>query len=189
MLYRRAKGGATAQTAAALLVAAAILEARVKPQSQPSVPQRLSPHETVAATIDGARVVISHGRPSMRGRRIFGALVPYGRVWCPGADEATTFDSDVELRIANLIVPKGPHTIWILPTTADWTLIVSKDPSGFHADYHPDRDLARIVMRKRQLPTLVERLTFAIVALPSGGGDLRISWENTEVSAPLTRVQ
>ena len=121
----------------------------------------------------------------MRGRRIFGALVPYGRVWCPGADEATTIDSDVELRIGNLIVPKGPHTIWILPTSADWTLIVSKDPSGFHADYHPDRDLGRIVMRKRQLPSPVERLTFAIIATTSGGSDLRMSWEKTEVSVPL----
>lgn len=121
----------------------------------------------------------------MRGRRIFGALVPYGRVWCPGADEATTLDSEADLRIGNLIVPKGPHTIWILPTSTDWTLIVSRDPNGFHTQYHPDRDLGRVAMRKRELPSPVERLTFALVTEPGGDSALRMSWEKTEASVSL----
>src|SRR4051794_19808525 len=76
---------------------------------------RVSPHESVRATIDGARITITYGRPSMRGRVIFGSLVPFGIVWCPGADEATTLDGTRPLRIAGLNVARGPHTIWILP--------------------------------------------------------------------------
>src|SRR5438105_3381823 len=63
---------------------------------------RVSPHESVSATIDGARIEITYGRPSMRGRTIFGSLVPYDRVWCPGADEATTLDSPRDLEIESL---------------------------------------------------------------------------------------
>src|SRR5256886_11847817 len=92
---------------------------------------RLSPHESVRGTVDGARLTIVYGRPSMRGRTIFGALVPYGRVWCPGADEATTLESTKELMLNTLRVPTGPHTIWVLPTDDKWMLVVSTEPSGF----------------------------------------------------------
>src|ERR1700722_706595 len=80
--------------------------------------RRASPHETVSGTIDGADIVITYGRPSMRGRMIFGRLVAWDRVWCPGADEATTLESKRELRLGQgqLAVPPGPHTIWVLPT-------------------------------------------------------------------------
>src|SRR5881296_2109531 len=85
---------------------------------------RISPHEQTSAVVDGANVTITYGRPSMRGRAIFGALVPYGRVWCPGADEATTLDSTRPLRLGGeLDVPAGPHTIWMRPTAEAWTLI------------------------------------------------------------------
>src|SRR5262252_2193866 len=86
---------------------------------------RVSPHEHVNAVIDGANLTVTYGRPSMRGRTIFGALVPYGRVWCPGADEATTLESDKPLRIEGLTVPAGPHTVWMLPTADTWTFVIS----------------------------------------------------------------
>jgi len=95
----------------ACLLAAVALAARTTAQRP-----RVSPHENVVAAVDGATLTITYGRPSMRGRTIFGALVPYGRVWCPGADEATVLDSTRPLRIGSLDVPAGPHTIWMLPT-------------------------------------------------------------------------
>src|SRR5438477_3858558 len=127
---------------------------------------RVSPHESVSATIDGAQLSITYGRPSMRGRTIFGGLVPYGRVWCPGADEATTLSSTHDLRLGDLRVPAGPHTIWLLPTDDLWTLIVSKESSGFHTQYRPSQDLGRVPVRKRDLSTPVEVLTFAIAGEP-----------------------
>jgi hypothetical protein len=149
--------------------------------------RRVSPHETTNATIDGSDITITYGRPSMRGREVFGRLVPYGRVWCPGADEATTLDSTRDLKLGNLLVPAGPHTIWVLPTRDAWTLVVSKEPSGFHTNYNPSADLGRIELVKRSLDTPVEQLTFAIVKNPAGrGGLVTMSWETTEVSVPLT---
>jgi hypothetical protein len=155
--------------------------------------QRVSPHESVSATIDGAEITITYGRPSMRGRAIFGALVPYGRVWCPGADEATTLDGTRALQFGALAVPSGPHTIWMLPTADTWTLVVSKEPSGFHTRYNASADLGRIELRKQSLsepPGGIETLTFTIEKNPpAAGGVVKMMWERTEVSAPFTVVQ
>jgi hypothetical protein len=151
--------------------------------------QRASPHESVSATIGAATVSITYGRPLMRGRQIFGALVPYGRVWCPGADEATVLDSSRDLQIGELRVPAGPHTIWMLPTAEAWTLVVSTEPSGFHTRYHPAADLGRVDLRKGALAAPIDQLTFTIRDNPSGGGIVAMSWETTEVSAAFTVVQ
>ena len=151
--------------------AAASFDSKEERLAQGTPPNRVSPHESVSGAVDGATLTITYGRPSMRGRDIFGALVPYGRVWCPGADEATTLDSDRPLLVGGALrVPPGPHTIWILPTAGVWTLVVSKEPSGFHTRYNEKADLGRIAMQKLTIDTPVERLTFAIDAVPSGGG-------------------
>jgi hypothetical protein len=151
---------------------------------------RVSPHESVTATVENADITITYGRPSMRGRTIFGALVPYGRVWCPGADEATTLDSTRDLRLGSLTIPAGPHTIWMLPTADTWTLVVSKEASGFHTRYNESADLGRLELRKRTLPAPIEQLTFAIEKNPSAaGGVIKMMWETTEVSAAFGIVQ
>jgi len=151
--------------------------------------QRVSPHESVSNTVDGADITIVYGRPSMRGRTIFGALVRYGRVWCPGADEATTLDSNKELILGGLHVPTGPHTVWMLPTADRWTLIVSKEPSGFHTFYDAERDLGRVELKKQEIAAPVEQLTFTIAKVPQGGGTISMTWERTEVSIPFSVVQ
>ena len=151
--------------------------------------RRVSPHESTSATIDGARLTIVYGRPSMRGRVIFGSLVPYGRVWCPGADEATTLESTRELQIEHVRIPVGPHTIWVLPTDDGWTLIISRESSGFHTRYNPRADLGRAAWSKRPLATPIEQLTFTLAPRPSGGGDIAMSWEKTEVSVPFSVIQ
>ena len=147
---------------------------------------RMSPHETVTGAVDGANLTITYGRPSMRGRAIFGALVPYGRVWCPGADEATTLDSTRPLQFGALSVPPGPHTIWMLPTADAWTLVISKESSGFHTGYNRRADLGRLVIQKRVVEAPVEQLTFTIGTNPAGkGGVVTMAWEKTEASAPF----
>lgn len=149
--------------------------------------RRASPHESVSETIDGSTITITYGRPYMRGRAIFGRLVPWDRVWCPGADEATTLESTAALHLGQLTVPPGPHTIWVLPTRNAWTLIVSKEPSGFHTNYNSSTDLGSVELTKRTIAMPVEQLTFAIVKNPAdAGGAVTMTWETTEVSAPFT---
>jgi hypothetical protein len=151
-------------------------------------PRRISPHERVSVSVAGATFEIVYGRPSMRGRTIVGGLVPYGRVWCPGADEATTLASTHEIEIGSIRVPAGPHTIWMLPTAELWTLIISRESRGFHTQYNPGADLGRVALRKRELASPVEQLTFAIRPAPNGG-TIAMTWENTEVSVPFSVVR
>jgi hypothetical protein len=148
---------------------------------------RVSPHESVTGMVDGSELTVTYGRPSMRGRTIFGRLVPFDRVWCPGADEATTLDSTKPLKVGDLSVPAGPHTIWVLPTRDAWTLVVSQEPSGFHTNYRPSADLGRVEMRKRTLDAPIEQLTFSIAKnTPGSGGTIAMMWETTEASVTFT---
>jgi hypothetical protein len=164
---------------------AAFLAAHIVWPAFAQQPARISPHETVTGRIGDATLTITYGRPSIRGRAIFGALVPYGRVWCPGADEATTLESDRPMQIGTLRVPAGPHTIWMLPTPREWTLVVSKEPSGFHTQYHRRADLGRVPLTKSQLDPPAERLTFAISATGGDAGVVEMTWETTKVSVPV----
>jgi hypothetical protein len=151
----------------------------------PAQQTRVSPHESVHGRIGDAALTINYGRPLMRGRTIFGALVPYDRVWCPGADEATTLESDRPLLLGDLRVPPGPHTIWMLPSSGAWTLVVSKEPSGFHTRYNPNADLGRVPLAKAPLAAPVEQLTFVIEDAGGHAGAIAMTWETTKVSVPV----
>ena len=148
--------------------------------------QRASPHDSTSGSIDGAEVTISYGRPYMRGRTIMGGLVPYGRVWCPGADEATTLTTSRALEIGDLALPAGRYTLWMVPSADDWQLIVNKQTGQWHTQHDASQDLGRVALEKRTLPNPVEQLTFSIEKDPSGrGGAIVLQWETTEVRASL----
>jgi hypothetical protein len=151
---------------------------------------RASPHETVSARVAGADLAIRYGRPYMRGRTIMGALVPYGRVWCPGADEATTLTTNKPLQLGDLSLAAGRYTLWMLPTADAWTLVVSKQTGQWHTQYDPAQDLGRVELRKRAVAAPVEQLTFTIEKdVSRSGGAIKMTWETTEVSVPFTVVQ
>jgi len=164
--------------ALALVVAGFPAEARAQ--------SRLSPHESVSATVDGSDISITYGRPYMRGRAIMGALVPYGRVWCPGADEATALATSRGLRIGGRTLAAGRYTLWMLPTADLWMLIINKQTGQFHTEYDARQDLWRVDLEKRVLGSPVDQLTFSIVPRPGGGGVIKLAWETTEVSVPFT---
>jgi hypothetical protein len=153
-------------------------------------PPVLSPRDSTAATIDGASLSIAYGRPSMRGRTIFGSLVPFGRIWCPGADACTTLTSDRDLQFGALTLKAGDHSMWILPTESTWTLIFNSEGLAFHTRRQPALDVGKIELLKETLDTPIEQLTFSLEPNPSaGGGAVVMRWETTRVSAPFTVVR
>ena len=113
--------------------------------------RRVSPHETTMATVDGSSMFIEYGRPSMRGRTIFGSLVRYDEIWCPGADEATMLSTSRPLKMGSLSVPAGEYSLWMIPTEGTWTLILNKDAHTFHTNHRASRDLGRVELRKQAL--------------------------------------
>jgi Protein of unknown function (DUF2911) len=158
--------------------------------------KRVSPHETVSKVIDGNRVVIVYGRPYTKdpktgeNRKIWGELVPYGEVWRTGSDEATLLITQKPIVIGETTVPAGAYTMWTLPN-ADGTakLIINKQVGQWGigpGSYDQEYDLVRIDLQKEALDAPVDQFTMAIAKNPSGGGILKMMWENTAFSAPFT---
>lgn len=134
-----------------------------------------SPHETVSTTVNGGKVTISYGRPSMRGREIMGGLVPYGEVWRTGADEATKLTTEVDLNIGGLQIPKGSYGVFTLPTKEGWQLIVNKTADQWGAfKYEAKMDLGRVPMKVSKSGQPVEQFTITLEA-----NLLKMSWETT----------
>jgi hypothetical protein len=149
--------------------------------------QRASPHETHEFVVDGATITIAYGRPSMRGRKIFGVLVPYNKVWMPGADEATVVETTAALQFGDFKLPAGRYSLYTMPSDRQWTLIINKKTGQWHTLYVPGDDLVKLPMTAEPLPAPVEQL--AISAVPrTPGGALRLEWENKRLSVPFTVV-
>ena len=147
---------------------------------------RVSPHETAHSIVDGATIDITYGRPFMRGRKIFGGLVPYGRVWMPGADEATIFTTSSPLRFSRVLLPAGSYSLYTSPSEAGWRLIINTLTGQWHTLYRADQDFTRLEMTLDHLAQPVEQLTIAAVARDGGGGQIQLEWESTRVSTPFT---
>jgi len=143
---------------------------------QPSF--RLSPAGTADTTVDGVHVEIEYSRPYVRGRRIFGELVPFDEVWRTGANEATALATDGDLRIGDALVPAGEYTLYTIPGESAWTLIVNRDTGQWGTTYDDERDLVRIPMRSGTLAEPVEQFTIRFEPAEAGAL-LVLEWERT----------
>jgi hypothetical protein len=149
--------------------------------------RRASPHErTPAVTVDGSQMFVEYGRPYTRGRTIFGSLIRWDEVWCPGADEATYLSTTLPIRVGNLKLPAGKYSLWIKPAEDVWTLIFNSDWDTFHTNHRSRSDVGKVPMQKETSPTNVEQLTFTIERNTGApGGRLAMAWATTKVSVPF----
>jgi len=157
----------------------------------------VSPHETITATVDGAQVSVTYGRPYTKKpgtddvRKIWGGLVPYGKVWRTGADAATILATDQTLVFGDITVPAGKYTLFTLPVENGASkLIINKRTGQWGIPYNEKNEekneLGRVDMKKDTLDTAVDQFTMAVESNPSGGGVLKLSWEKTQFSVPFT---
>ena len=150
----------------------------------------LSPRDTAVFELgSGRRIYVDYGRPSMRGRRIMGGLVPYGRVWRTGANAATTFVTDVDVDLGTTRVPRGTYTLYSIPSPDGWTLIVNRQTGQWGTQYQPARDFARIPMRVETLRAPVEQFTIALERGRAGTDTLALAWETTRAWVPMRVVR
>ena len=139
-------------------------------------------------TVAGAEITLDWGRPLKRGREIFGALVPWNRVWRTGANEATHFTTSRDLRAGDALIPAGTYTLFTIPRPDGWTLIINKRTNINGQAYDPEHDLVRVEMQVRELPEVVEAFTILAEETPDGGV-LRFQWDRTEAYLPFTVVR
>lgn len=138
--------------------------------------------------VGGATIGLDHGTPSKRGRAIWGALVPFGTVWRTGANEATHFETDRDLVFGTgrdtLVVPVGRYTLFSVPERDGGWLIINRETGQAGTAHDPAKDLGRVRLSTRPLPTPVE--TFTIKAEAEGGTNLlRLQWDNAERVVPF----
>jgi hypothetical protein len=155
--------------------------------------QRVSPHETISAVIDGNRVTITYGRPYTKDpragtpRKIWGGLVPYGQPWRMGADEATILLTQKGLEIGGKTIPAGAYTLYMMPEENGASkLVFSSALGGWGIPVDTKHDVAQVDLTKESLDAPVDQFTMAVSRNSSGGGVIKLSWENTAYSVPFT---
>ncbi|MDE0104447.1 MAG: DUF2911 domain-containing protein [Bryobacterales bacterium] len=149
-------------------------------------PERVSPHESTAATVGEANITITYGRPYKKGREIYGGLVPFAEVWRTGADEATTLESDRDLMLGDLHVPAGTYGLFTIPGESSWTLIVNKVADQWGAfSYDESEDLGREEMSVSATDAEVEQLTISVEPGEGSNATLSIVWDMTSATLPI----
>jgi len=153
------------------------------PQGAPTKP---SPPATATVSLNGKTITIKYSAPSMRGRKIMGELVPYGKVWRTGANEATSFVTDANLKVGTLSVPAGSYTLFTLPNATQWLLIVNKQTGQWGLTYDEAEDLGRTPMKANTLSSSQEKMSISFENTSGNSTVLHIRWENTDQSVQIT---
>src|SRR5271170_6010847 len=146
-----------------------------------------SPPASASCDLGGGKTIkTNYSSPRMKGRKIFGELVPYGEVWRTGANEATTFVTSADLVTNGTKVPHGSYTIFTVPKADQWTLIINKHTGESGTPYkYESEELARVPMTVTKLASPVENFT---ISFDHTGGScmLRMAWESTQASVEFT---
>lgn len=147
-----------------------------------------SPRKMATADLQGTKIDISYGAPSLRGRKMVGEKDPYGKVWRLGANEATSFKTTGDVMIAGHHVPAGSYTLFALPTAESWTLIVSKATGEWGLDYKQDQDLVRIKMMKSPMTTPQEQMSITFEKTAGKKTEMHVKWDRDNMWVPIVTM-
>lgn len=174
------------------VVAAGALSASAQQAGRAASTGGKSPHETTSAVIDKDRVTITYGRPYSKDpktgemRKIWGGLVPYGKAWRMGADEATLLITEQPIMVGDTEIPAGAYTLYLVPGENDCKLAFSKHLGKWGIPVDEKNDLARVDAKKEATEKQVDQFTITVGKNPDGGGVIKMIWENTQYSVPFT---
>jgi len=137
-----------------------------------------SPLAKATGKAGSATITIDYSAPSAKGRKVFGELVPFGKVWRTGANNATVFEVDGDVKIEGQTLAKGKYGFFAIPTETEWTLIFNKTWNQWGAfRYKQEEDVLRVKVKPGKTASMVEKMVYTI-----NNGVVTLAWENTEVS-------
>ena len=137
-----------------------------------------SPPETATGKINEASITINYGSPSVKGREIWGKLVPFDKVWRAGANEATTFETDKEITVEGTKLPAGKYSFFVIPNEKECTLIFSKQQKQWGAyDYKEKEDQLRVKVSPKPKSETTEKLMYTI-----SSNTVTLSWEKWDIA-------
>lgn len=147
-----------------------------------------SPAATATGKLaSGANVTVKYSSPSVKGRKVWGELVPYGKVWRAGANEATVVETDKDITVGGKTLPKGKYSLYAMPTSEkDWTIYINSQTGqwGINRDQSttrdPAKDVAEVKVTSKKSASMNEALKYTVTA-----DGISLLWENLEVPIPV----
>ncbi len=161
------------RTAAILLALAMPVGFGAQAPEQPKI--RPSQRGAVTQRIADTTITIEYGRPVARGRELFGALVPWAKVWCPGADEATTIEISAPVKIQGTDLAAGKYSLWTEPQADRWTFIFNRNSAVWHTKYPAGQDVLRVESTPRT-GSHMETLAFYFPVVEGRKAELVLHW-------------
>jgi hypothetical protein len=138
---------------------------------------RPSPAAKATGKIGDANITISYSSPAVNGRTIWGELVPYGQVWRAGANEATTFETDKDIKVEGKTLPAGKYAFFAIPNEKEWTIIFNKTANQWGAfKYDEKQDALRVQVKPEKSKEFNERLKYVVE-----DEEIELLWENLEI--------
>jgi len=124
--------------------------------------EKASPAKTAEGTVNGAKISINYSSPAVKGRTIWGDLVPYGKVWRAGANEATTFETNKDIKVQGKDLPAGKYTFFIIPGEEQSTFIFNSETGQWGTNYDESKDVLRVQVQSQESSTFEERLVYEV---------------------------
>jgi hypothetical protein len=146
----------------------------------------VSPPDSVSISLSGRTITIRYSRPYIRGREIWGTLVPLDSVWRTGANAATALVTDGPVRIGGKVIPRGTYSLFSIPAESGLTLLVNRKTPGPEPEYVPALDIARIPMRMTRLSAPIDPFRIRLLPSTSTSCALQIGWADRLFSVPVT---
>lgn len=141
-----------------------------------------SPTQTMKQDFALSSIEITYSRPAAKGRKVFGDLVPYGKIWRTGANAATKITFGEDVKVGGMPVKAGSYALYTVPNAGEWEIIINKgaNNSGL-SGYKTEDDVARFKAKAYDLPTTIETFTVMLGDLSPSSANVQILWENTAV--------
>lgn len=155
------------------------LQAQEMPQPSPSA--------NFTQRVGLTDITVDYARPSVRGRKIFGDLVPYGQLWRTGANKATTIQFSTDVKVSGQDIKAGKYSIFTTPNEGEWWFILNKDTDLWgESGYKQGNDALRVRANPSATSEMVETMRISIENIKTNEVDLIIAWENTQIVVPIT---
>lgn len=144
-----------------------------------------SPSASVSQTVGVTAIKVDYSSPGVKGRAIFGGLVPWGDLWRTGANAATRLTVSRDVAVAGNTVKAGTYSVFTIPNEASWTVIINSNPDASTASYDRKLDVLRFEAKPSAVPQR-ERMTFLFSGTTDNSTRLDLEWDKTRVSLPIT---
>ena len=145
-----------------------------------------SPTQTIKQDFGLSSMELIYSRPAMKGRKIFGDLVPWSKVWRTGANNATRLKFNDDVMIGGKALKAGEYALYTIPGENEWDIIINKGSANWGTNYKQEDDVLRIKAKPMKLNDKVETFTIQFANLQPTSADLHIMWDKTAVAIPIT---